>query len=475
MKKILICVFCAIIASYITGCGTVSTTVVNESSSAVSESIKVRDKSSSIEETSSQETERIQSDTKSESKETASFDAEPIIEIARPPEINDGIRSFSSRLFQRCYEEKKGENALLSPLSAYMALAMVNNGAVGHTQYEICSVLSGYLQYPEEKDYSYFAELPPEDINDAMQKYVNETNKGSVLDIANAMFIIDRDDVKMNEDFGNIIQQKYGAELFHEVFSEKTVYNINAWASKNTHNMIPDLLSPDDVNQDTVSVLLNAVAFEGKWANEYKDDQIRKDDFHNYDKSTSKVDYLCSTESCYLENDKATGFVKAYQLDENDKRYSFAAILPNEDISIDDYIAGMGEGEITVLMDSRERCDVITKLPKFTFDGDYKLPNALKTLGMPSAFDPAVSDFSNLATTDDGYNLTISNVIQKTHIELDEKGTKAAAATAIIMEKNDAVMEVEEPKEVILNRPFVFVIFDEEEELPVFIGAVCAL
>ena len=172
---------------------------------------------------------------------------------------------------------------------------------------------------------------------------------------------------------------------------------------------------------------------------------------------------LCSNEKTYVENERAKGFVKRYK----GGKYAFMAVLPNDN-NISSYVSSMAKDEIAKLYEGKKRADVITKLPSFTYDYDCELSKTLSNMGMSDAF--GNPDFTNMFEKG---NAAISRVIHKTHIELDAKGTKAAAATVVTMKEAAIAIEPDETKQVILDRPFVYAIMDTETGLPVFMGTVC--
>ena len=174
---------------------------------------------------------------------------------------------------------------------------------------------------------------------------------------------------------------------------------------------------------------------------------------------------LTGTEKCYLSNERAIGFTKDYA----GGRYEFMAVLPNEDISVSDFVSTMTADEFSKLYKSRSYdYEVTTKLPQFTFDHELRLKDALQSMGITEAF----SNDADLSKMFEGNDAYIKQVFHKTHIELDAKGTKAAAATAVEAGAKADFSELEH-KEVILDRPFVFAIMDSYSTLPVFIGTVC--
>ena len=177
---------------------------------------------------------------------------------------------------------------------------------------------------------------------------------------------------------------------------------------------------------------------------------------------------MYSEESRYLADADTTGFVKYYQ----GRRYAFAALLPREGMSIADYVASLNGEKLGALLDGMTAEKVNAGLPRFKTEYTVEMSEALAALGMTDAFDPARADFSGMAEMEEDNNICISRVLHKTYIAVDESGTKAGAATVVEMTES-AVFEPEEPKEVILDRPFVYLLIDcENGNAPVFIGTV---
>ena len=235
-----------------------------------------------------------------------------------------------------------------------------------------------------------------------------------------------------------------------------------------TDGMIDEIIR--EFPDDAFIYLINAMAFEGKWAEDYEEYQINEEGiFHNRDGIEETAKMLSSTESCYMESDVATGFMKYYE----GEQFAFLAILPkDEEILLEDFLADFDGEAYRTFYESMSQEDVITLTPAFTFAYDNELSNLLRSLGMTDAFSEDLADFGSIAEAD-GFRFWISRVLHKTFIELDESGTRAAAVTAIEM-KNDAcaIVDFEEPKQVILDRPFIFAIVDTETGQPVFMGTV---
>ena len=173
---------------------------------------------------------------------------------------------------------------------------------------------------------------------------------------------------------------------------------------------------------------------------------------------------MYSVEDGLLRDEKATGVAKYY----DDGGYQFVAMLPNEGVSIEEYIASLSGESIAALLSKQEDAEVKTKLPKFSTECSYELIEILSAMGMPAAFNPETADFSNMAICDAG-NLCISEVIHKTAIEVNEIGTRAAAVTSVGMGAGS--MPPEKIYELTFDRPFVYMIIDRNS-LPLFIGVV---
>ena len=233
--------------------------------------------------------------------------------------------------------------------------------------------------------------------------------------------------------------------------------------------MIPTVIQ--DLDPLAAAVLVNALAFEGEWAEPYEDYQVHENDFTNANGESEDAVYLAETGDTYFESDKAVGFTKPYYGNE----YAFLAILPKEKISANDFMAEFTADDYRKFYDSKtDKWDVRTIIPKFSYDYEYLMNDTLKEMGADDAFSPDDADFSNIAELKDE-NLYISKVIHKTHIELDQYGTKAAAATVVEMDMAMAVADPVEYKEVYLDRPFAYAIIDLETGVPVFIGTVNSL
>ena len=368
-----------------------------------------------------------------------------------------GLNSFSVELFKNTVKgdlAQDGKNTLVLPESVAFAMGMTMNGANGNTLSQIQQVMCGGVDTDKFN----------RNMNLLISNAHSNNTEDSKLNIANSIWVKDNDNLVLTEQFALNCKQMYNAELFRTPFDKSTLEKLNGWVNDKTDKMIPKLLDRFEGNE--IMCLVNAVAFDSKWENQYEDDDVRENcEFTNAKGDKVDCTMLCSTEKQYIQNGRATGFVKNYK----GGKYAFMAVLPNENTSVSNYVSSMTGSEIADLYAGRTtEYDVYTRLPKFKFDYGAELGNTLRSMGITDAFADN-ADFSKMFENTD---CAINRVIHKTHIELDANGTKAAAATAITMREN-AAMVTEEPKTVILDRPFVFAIMDTQTGLPVFLGTVC--
>ena len=213
--------------------------------------------------------------------------------------------------------------------------------------------------------------------------------------------------------------------------------------------------------------LLNALSFEGEWENEYSESQIQEGVFTAENGSSQNVTFMNSQEYAYLEDANASGFIKYYK----GGAYAFAALLPKEGISLDQYISSLTGQDLQNLLSSPADIKVNASVPKFDIAFSATFSDELKNMGMELPL-TSESDFSGIGTFTKG-DFGISGVLHKTRMIVDERGTKAAAASATIL--LIGFPKQEEFKTVCLNRPFLCMIIDTQNRIPLFMGAVRTL
>ena len=359
---------------------------------------------------------------------------------AADKEFKAAAASFSADLFK--YNYSNGKTTLVSPLSVLTALALVQNGAQGNTLAQLEQALGG---------------LDRDTLNAYMRAYCDFLSAGDELKIANSVWTDSSAEAKRA--FLQKAVDSYSAQLFSAPLSDpKTVESINSWVKKNTDGMIPKIIEKAD--RYAVMMLVNAIAFDAKWETPYKRSDIGKLEFTSYSGSKKKTDFMCSTENVYLKDGGAVGFMKPYK----NGRFAFAALLPDENTGIDDYVASLSGDKLMKIFSSAKRGnEVNVKMPKFRAEYSAQLIDTLKKMGVKDAFDSKTADFSSLIENRDAY---IATVVHKTFIEVDENGTRAAASTLVGAD----TMSLMEPYSVFLNRPFVYMIVATDSDVPLCLG-----
>ena len=368
--------------------------------------------------------------------------------------FEDAYTDLAVALFQQTAAVNQDKNMLISPLSIQLALAMTANGADGQTRQEMETLLGGGI--------------PLEDLNAYLHTYVEKlpSEEKAKLSIANSIWF--RDEAKrltVEEAFLQTNSDYYSAEVFQRPFDETTVKEINNWVDHNTDGMIDQII--DQIDELTMMYLINAMAFDAEWADPYYETAIREGSFTDISGKEQTVTVMHGSEEQYLSDGKATGFLKPY----SGGKYSFAVLLPNEGEDLYDYISSLTAEELTKTLDSAENATVITQLPKFSYEFSLNMNDTLKKMGMPTAFDPDKADLSKLGSSTAG-NLYIGKVLHKTFIQVDGLGTKAGAVTVVEIPAAGAFEPDPNIKEVIVDRPFVYMIVENETNLPLFIGCV---
>ena len=369
------------------------------------------------------------------------------------PDMDAGAAAaadFGVRLFQTSMEE--GENTLISPLSVLYALAMTANGADGETLAQMEQVLG----------------MDVDNLNSYMLAYLDllPESKDYKMSLANSIWFKDDPDFIVEQSFLQTNADYYGAGAYKAAFDEGTRNDINNWVKEHTDGMIPEII--DEIPDEAIMYLVNALAFDAKWEDEYEEHQIREGRFTMEDGTRQDVDMMHSEEHTYLEDDVATGFIKYYK----DRRFAFVAMLPNEGVTVSQYVDSLTGEHLRELLNNPQNVTVFASIPKFETEYSIEMSEVLQEMGMTDAFDWRVADFSRLGTYNvDGMNIFINRVIHKTFISVSEQGTRAGAATVVELAPGSAAPEIEY-KEVILDRPFVYMLIDCETNLPFFIGTM---
>ena len=221
---------------------------------------------------------------------------------------------FALRLFRAGNEP--GKNTLLSPISVLCALAMTANGAKGETLAQMEQTLG----------------LDREALNACFRAWLDALAGDGILKLANSVWFTADPRFTVEQSFLQTNADCYGADVYKAPFDETTLADINSWVKEKTDGMIPEIL--DRIPEAAVMYLVNALAFDAKWAAPYESHSVSGGDFITETGEKRPVDFMYSEEHDYLENELAVGFVKPYE----GGKYAFAALLPKEGVSLEDLL-----------------------------------------------------------------------------------------------------------------------------------------
>ena len=343
--------------------------------------------------------------------------------------------------------ENEEENIVYSPLSIKYALKMLSDGANGNTKTQIDRVIG----------------------NANLTKYNNIDN---VLSLANALYLRDVYGRFVKDDYKNTLVNKYNAEIKYDGFENAN--NINKWIEDKTFGQIKNMVQDEIVtNPDTQMLLINALAIDMAWKDEFEAEDTNGGTFYLIDGNTINATMMHkqtkSDNISYYKDDDITAL--AMDLEEyEDEQMEFVAIMPNDNLS--DYIENFSTNDyenitdnLTLASESNEGLNIT--IPRFSFDYNLKLKQDLKNLGITDAFEPG-ADFSNMADT----TLCVDEALHKSNIDFSEKGVRAAAATVIVMMENAVAVSEDEPVEIKIDKPFMYFIRDKKTGEIWFVGTV---
>lgn len=324
-------------------------------------------------------------------------------------------------------EIDSNDNSLVSPLSMAYLLSMIQSGAKGSTLNELNIVLDNYDLQPME-------------------------NIDSKISMANSMWINNKYKNDIDNTFATALKINYHSEVLYDEFINAD--NINKWVSEKTYNMINELFPSDSVNSvDTIMALVNAIGINFKWDEEFDCNKTTMGNF--LDKNV----YMMNSNEKYLESDYYTGFIKDYEKLSDNSQYEFIGLLPKKDIQ--DVINNISND---VIKNSITESEAHIQIPRFKYE--YNVNNVkgiLESLGIKDMFNKEKANFGGIAE-----DIYVSSIVQKTYIDFMESGTKAAASSGGAFDITSAAEE----KEVIFNKPFVYLIRKKGSNNIYFIGIV---
>jgi len=381
----------------------------------------------------------------------------PDVTASELTELVDGNTAFAFDLYQALSEEEG--NLFYSPYSISVALAMTYAGARNETEQQMADTL--HFTLPQERLHPALNSLDLK-LASRGEGAEGKDEEGFRLNIANSIW--GQEDYEFLNEFLDVLAENYGAGLRLLDFinaPESSRITINNWVSDRTEGRIEDLIPQGAIDALTRLVLTNAIYFNAAWLNPFSEDMTGDGTFHLLDGSEVTVPMMTQTESFgYSEGE---GY-QAVELPYDGRELSMVILLPNNG-EFDDFEGTLDADIVDAITNDLKYRKVQLTMPKFEFESEFSLVNTLAAMGMPVAFSGA-ADFSGMTGARD---LFISDILHKAFVSVDEAGTEAAAATAVIMSLTAAP---EQPVEVTLDHPFIFLIRDIETGAVLFVGRV---
>jgi|SRR5271157_57023 len=392
-------------------------------------------------------------------KSSLARDTNPNIPQADLSTLVAGNNTFAINLYEAL--RSQDGNLVFSSYSISLALAMTYAGARNETESQMAKAMKFNL--PQDQLHPAFNTLDLALANEG--KAQGNPGQPMQLNIANAIWA--EQTYPFQQAYLDLIAKNYGAGIqladFIKNFDPMRG-QINSWVSNQTNNKINDLLAPGSVNSNTRMVLVNAIYFKADWAVPFDPNNTNDSTFNLLDGSQSQVKVMNNSELT-LSYVKGNDY-QAVELPYNGNTAAMDIIMPDQG-NFQNFESTLDAQKINDIFNSMQSTPIALGLPKFTFTTNFSLSDQLKSLGMTDAFDSNKADFSGMTGNHD---LFISDVIHKAYVAVDEKGTEAAAATAVIMQAMS--MPVQQKVHLVIDHPFIFVIRDLRSGQILFVGRV---
>ena len=365
--------------------------------------------------------------------------------------ITRDINNFGFNLLKQLNKKNgtESKNMVISPVSLSVALAILGNGANGQTRAEINKLINANNLTPEEFSKNY---------HNLISAYYNVRN--DQIQINNSLWIDKK--YKFKEEFLKYSNTFFDSDVFNIDFnSSKAEKSINNWVNEKTHNLIKDPVN--NIDSETTMLIVNSLYFNGKWLSEFSKENTKKENFTLRNGNKVMVDMMNDdTYEYYFENEQIKSVTLPYC-----GTSAMVFILPK--IDLDQYLASINSDTLTTIAENSKKYMTTMKVPKFNLVTSQSMNEDLSALGMHTAFNKEKADFSNLLQTN-SKSLFLTELKQDCSINLDEKGTVAAAVTIIYGGMSSKPEN--EIKEFYLDRPFLFAIIDRSTKSVLFTGKV---
>jgi serpin B len=364
---------------------------------------------------------------------------------------------FGIDLFKKLTAAADNQNVIISPASVLLALAMAYNGAGGTTQEAMARTLGLDSLNPEEVNASFASLLTALPARDSLIQLL----------IANSLWADKR--IAFKRDFIDRTKTFYQAELNNLDFASPASPSvINSWVSRKTHDKIKSIVG--QIKSDVILFLIDAIYFKGNWSTPFDEKSTTDRPFHHLNGTDKPVRMMKQGGSYqYFHAHK----IQAIALPYGKGGMSMVVILPDSDMTLDQFTEQrLNRQSWEEWMTELRLAGGNIELPRFTLENDFLLNQALMSLGMEEAFDERNANFKPMVEANDVQNVYISGVRQKTFIEVNEKGSEAAAVTSVEVSITAAFQTPKPPFKMVVDRPFFFAIRDNESGMLLFMGSI---
>ncbi len=358
-------------------------------------------------------------------------------------------RIFAFKLFTNIVNKNGDKNLMISPISVNIALNLLYNGADGESKKQMAEVLG-------------IENFSLSDINLSSQELLNflESQSDLELSIANSLWL--KEGFSFESQFLKNNQKYFQAQIRELDFNNPDSKNIiNDWVNNETRGKIPTII--DSISPENVLFLINAIYFKGNWTQEFDPNLTKSQPFYVNKNDLVNVQFMSQTDvKMYYENDAFQAIKLSYGKDANLSMYIF---LPKENSNLSNLINNLTVENWQQWQNNFKQEEGLISLPKFKLEYEINLNETLQTLGMTDIFQDS-ANFQNMTTS----SVTVDEVKHKTFIEVNEKGTEAAATTSIGVRVTSVL--INQPFKMIVNRPFLYAIEDNQTKTILFIGQV---
>lgn len=369
--------------------------------------------------------------------------------------FSEDNRRFAFDLFETLRQEEEG-NLFVSPHSISTALAMTYGGADGTTADEMAQALR--------------FEMGDEVLHPAFNRLARALDAREEVELEVVNQTWGQEGYPFIEDYLDLLVRHYDAGMYVVDYGDDPDgirEGINQWVEDQTAGHIDDLLPPGSIDALTRLVLVNAIYFKADWKRPFSADQTSDGSFELLDGTTAEVEMMSHDEpeiAAYIDDGQSVGLSMAYEGED----ISMVAMKPAEADAFSEWEEALDRAYFDELVTSMEDKMGVIQFPKFEDKGDYDLVPVMQALGMAEAFEGGVADFGKMIDVEAaGGSPFITGIFHQTFVEVDEKGTEAAAATGVVVGDESApVIDFQ----VSFDRPFYYAIYDHDAESILFMG-----